>query len=150
MHSGVQKVLLVDNEDSFTYNLVQLLEELGTEVFLVPGRWEHMEDQFIATGIVFSPGPGIPSDFPMMKHLLQTATEVPILGICLGMQAIAEYCGAQLFKQQHVQHGQLKKVHKLATATRLLSSLPDEFEVGLREVFCDGGFDLCAFCERCP
>ncbi|HEX5624432.1 MAG TPA: aminodeoxychorismate/anthranilate synthase component II, partial [Saprospiraceae bacterium] len=102
------KILLIDNRDSFTYNLVQLLEESGGLVEVI--REEAWNPEFIMqySRFVFSPGPGIPSDFPLMFRILEQLPATSyVLGICLGHQAIAEYFGGTLFRQTRVQHGQV-------------------------------------------
>lgn len=101
-----KNVLLVDNEDSFTYNLIQLLENLNLNIDVVNGK-KAFEEKFLQyTYLLFSPGPGIPSDFPLMFNLLENYQEHQrILGICLGHQAIGEFFGGKLVKLDRVLHG---------------------------------------------
>ncbi|MBK9108172.1 MAG: aminodeoxychorismate/anthranilate synthase component II [Saprospiraceae bacterium] len=125
------KILIIDNDDSFTFNLLQLFESAGAKVEISKGSSKtpsHINDFH---GIVFSPGPGVPSEFPKMFELLNEGSNVPILGICLGMQAIASYFGAKLYRQDFVQHGQVHEVQVFAGVSELFQNLPQSFEVGL-------------------
>lgn len=91
------KILLIDNYDSFTYNLKALLEECGAAVNVV--RNDKVDFNLIEAydGIVFSPGPGIPDEAGDLKRIIyQFAHRLPMLGVCLGMQAIAEVFGSEL------------------------------------------------------
>lgn len=124
------KVLLVDNEDSFTFNLVQIFEDLRLNIVLVNGKSEFKEEYMDFDGFVFSPGPGIPDDFPLMKSILGENSAKPVLGICLGMQAIAEFYGASLYQMRSVEHGQVKTVY-ICSEGDLFKGIPDYFQVGL-------------------
>jgi anthranilate synthase component II len=98
------QVLLLDNDDSFTYNLKQLLEESGDASVVVRRTLEAKIDELrIYPKIVFSPGPALPKDFPLMYELLHTYVadavwqqQTSILGVCLGHQAIGSFFGATL------------------------------------------------------
>jgi anthranilate synthase component 2 len=125
------KVLLIDFYDSFTYNIFHYLESLGADVTV----WEDckVEIDLVAQFdcIVFSPGPGLPKDtkslFPVLK---QYEKSKKILGVCLGMQGIAEFYGAKLYNQKEVKHGVSEKMSCL-NKSKLFLNLPKEFEVGL-------------------
>ncbi len=125
-------LLLVDNHDSFTYNLVQLIEEAGCKDYLVEvSEKVNIEMAQPFSHIMFSPGPGLPNDFPVMKQLLQAyASQKHFLGICLGHQAIAEYYGGQLLNLPKVVHGQTAQVYS-QQKEGLFKDLASPFEVGL-------------------
>ncbi|MBK8403534.1 MAG: aminodeoxychorismate/anthranilate synthase component II [Saprospiraceae bacterium] len=101
------KILLIDLKDSFTYNLVQLLENLGAEVTVRTYGVDVISVCNDYDKILISPGPGIPSDYPTIFEIIRTfQNRKPILGICLGHQAIGCFYGAKLEQLARVQHGQ--------------------------------------------
>ena len=106
-------LLLLDNYDSFTYNIYQLLSELGAEVEVI------RNDQITPTevlqrgyeAVVLSPGPGVPQDAGVTEDLIRFLKgRVPILGICLGHQAIGEVFGAKIVRAQEIIHGKVSRV----------------------------------------
>lgn len=103
----MQKILLVDNYDSFTYNLLHLIEAKGdVEVEVVKNDHIPFDRITSYSKILLSPGPGLPSEAGAMPRLLlDHAHQVPILGICLGMQAIGERFFSPLRNLPHVYHG---------------------------------------------
>lgn len=101
-----QRVLLVDNLDSFTGSIAAYLRALGAEVAVC--RAPVPLDSF--DRIVLSPGPGRPGEFPWMMAVLATAT-VPVFGVCLGMQAIAEHFGGAVVPARRIVHGRTSLVH---------------------------------------
>lgn len=125
------RILLIDNYDSFTWNLHHLLEPYGTVDVTLNDRITVEE----ATGydrIVLSPGPGLPSEAGIMMELLRRVMPThPVLGVCLGMQAIVEVCGGGLYNQQRVMHGVAVPCHPETPRADLFHGLPDPFEVGL-------------------
>ncbi len=109
------KILVIDNYDSFTYNLVQQLKELNLGTIDIY-RNDAIELDAVANYdlIILSPGPGLPKDAGILLELIQKyGNKIPMLGICLGHQAIAQVYGASLSNLKHVYHG-------LATAIRVL------------------------------
>ena len=125
------KVLLLDNFDSFTYNLFHYLEALDCDVTVVRNNVISIEEIAFFDKIVLSPGPGLPSDAGKMMEIISCyATSKPILGVCLGMQALGEYFGGQLYNQPIVKHGVVEKCkHNLES--KLFHQVPEIFEVGL-------------------
>lgn len=112
------KILLIDNYDSFTYNLFQYIEEEGGDNVKVT-VWRN--DQFDIADveafdkIVLSPGPGIPDEAGLLKQVIETyAATKPILGVCLGEQAIGEVFGGKLLNLSHVFHGVQTPTHIVA------------------------------------
>lgn len=100
------KIVIIDNYDSFTYNLSHLLKELGAEVEVVRNDKFELKDLEQYDKIVLSPGPGIPSEAGLLLHVIRTyAGRKPILGVCLGHQAIGEVFGASLENLKEVYHG---------------------------------------------
>lgn len=100
-------ILLIDNNDSFTYNVVELVRQIG-DIRLVVVKSSDVDIEEIEkyNSIIFSPGPGLPNDFPVMKQILSRYDHTKrILGICLGHQAICEYYGASLINLSTVMHG---------------------------------------------
>ena len=101
----MRRILLIDNYDSFTYNLEHCITSLGASVDVVRND-VGIEDQMIYDGVVLSPGPGVPSESNGMMALIQRLDgKIPILGVCLGMQAIAVHLGGEIFNQNEVKHG---------------------------------------------
>lgn len=107
------RLLLVDNRDSFVYNIVELLRRLPAVEFTVVAEGELPSEGTMQTellsrydGLVLSPGPGLPEEFPRMMQLLALALgRIPLLGICLGHQALGRVCGAQLYTLERPLHG---------------------------------------------
>lgn len=124
------QVVIIDNYDSFTYNLKHLVKELGAEVTVYRNDQFRMEDLERFDKIILSPGPGIPSEAGLMPEVIkQYAGKKPILGVCLGHQAIGEAFGGQLTNLKDVFHG----VATPATITvrdYIFEGLPDKIEVG--------------------
>jgi len=135
------EVLLIDNNDSFTYNLVDALRSFrGVQVKVRPSTQSglphplgEIDEKEIkaANAIIFSPGPGLPIEYPVMSLILDLFPEKPVLGVCLGMQAIAMHFGGKLINLKNVVHGQPKKVTIIDKESPLFKGLPDEIIVGL-------------------
>lgn len=127
------KILLIDNHDSFTFNLVHQLQsfsDVSTDVVPVDQLTLNIADRY--SRIVISPGPGLPSDRPVLKEIIfQKAQSSSILGVCLGHQAIAEAFGATLHRITPVFHGIAAKVEVLSDNARLFNGIQSGFEAGL-------------------
>ncbi|MEQ8625030.1 MAG: aminodeoxychorismate/anthranilate synthase component II [Vicingaceae bacterium] len=125
-------ILLIDNYDSFTYNLFHYLEELSDDEVEVIRNDELELDQIDEyQAIVISPGPGLPSSSgKLMEFLERFAHKKKILGICLGQQAIAEHFGMRLKNLNQVVHGQAKRVRVISGKDVLFKKLPATFNVG--------------------
>jgi anthranilate synthase/aminodeoxychorismate synthase-like glutamine amidotransferase len=128
----MQKILVLDNNDSFTFNIVDLLRRLPEISFSVIKSFDlsvSIVEKF--DKVIISPGPGLPKDFPILTDLfLRFLKQKPILGICLGHQALAEFLGASLIRLQPVIHGQSHKINILKE-DKLFSHIPKTFSVGL-------------------
>jgi anthranilate synthase component 2 len=125
------KILLIDNFDSFTYNLAHYFESLDCEVRVVRVNEYRKELAEDCDKIVFSPGPGLPSDFPWMNHCYKDwQGKKDVLGVCLGMQALVEFQGGSLFNQKEVKHGVMEELNILHQGV-LLATCPKRLEVGL-------------------
>lgn len=126
------QILLIDNYDSFTYNLFHYLDELnqgGVEV--VRNDELDLEKVKEYDRVVLSPGPGLPKDAgKLMEFLKRYATGVPILGVCLGQQAIAEHFGMKLKNLNEVVHGQSRTIEILENTKGIFSDFPSEIKVG--------------------
>jgi len=111
-------LLLLDNYDSFTYNVYQLLMNLGAEVEVI--RNDAMTVNEIRAkkykGIVISPGPGLPKDAGITEEVIRTlGTDTPILGICLGHQAIGEVFGGRVVRAHEIVHGKASPIRHHGT-----------------------------------
>lgn len=105
-------LLILDNYDSFTYNLVQMVEDiLGKEVSVIKNDEIDLKDLKQFDKIILSPGPGIPQEAGKLLDVIKNyANRIPILGVCLGHQAIAEVFGAKLKQLDSVKHGVSSKI----------------------------------------
>ena len=109
------KIVIIDNYDSFTYNLSHLVKELGAEVTVVRNDQFELEDLEQFSKIILSPGPGIPSEAGLLLDVIKTyAGKKPILGVCLGHQAIGEAFGGKLENLSDVFHGVATPCHIIA------------------------------------
>ncbi len=125
------QVFLLDNYDSFTFNLVQILEELGVEVIIKKNNETSIEEIKKYSHILLSPGAGLPSEVGILLETIQNLSPTHhILGVCLGHQAIAQCFGAELFNLPHVLHGQ-KEVCHILKKDSIFQNIPTPFEVGL-------------------
>ncbi len=125
------RILLLDNYDSFTWNLHHLLEPYA-EVDVVRNDAITVDEAAQYDRIVLSPGPGLPQEAGIMMELLTKLKSThPILGVCLGMQAIVEVCGGTLYNQEQVMHGVAVPCIPEEPRDTLFMDLPDRFEVGL-------------------
>jgi anthranilate synthase/aminodeoxychorismate synthase-like glutamine amidotransferase len=106
-------ILVLDNYDSFTYNLVQYLGELGQKIEVYRNDRIAPDDikEIGAEGIIISPGPGSPEDAGISKEVIRVLSgEVPIFGVCLGHQCIAEVYGAEIIRSRFIMHGKVSRV----------------------------------------
>ena len=123
-------LLMIDNYDSFTYNLVQYFGELGEEVHVFRNDEITLEqiEQLQPLRIVVSPGPCTPNEagisVPLLKHF---AGKLPILGVCLGHQSIGAAFGGNIIRAQQVMHGKTSPIHH--TGSGVFSGLPNPFTV---------------------
>lgn len=126
------KVVLIDNYDSFTYILAQYLrEEAGVHLTIMKNDAFEADALADFDAIVISPGPGLPSGAGHILEVIKVYSGIiPILGICLGLQAIYESCGGQLTNLSTVQHGVTSKMSILDTGDPLFRNIPDPFEAG--------------------
>ncbi len=127
------KILLIDNYDSFTYNLVQIIEQHGKNEFIVL-PYDKVDNNVIAgyDKILLSPGPGIPDDFPKLEAFVRRFyKEKSFFGICLGYEAIALAFGAKLYKPGDVFHGVSKKTCITQKEDYLFRDINDGFQSGL-------------------
>jgi anthranilate synthase component II len=124
------KVLVLDNYDSFVYNLVYILKELGAEVDVFRNDKISVEDAGKYEKIMLSPGPGIPEEAGIMMNLLAAYKEThSIFGVCLGHQAIAEAFGAKLHNMGEVLHGVTTPCIIKDSKETLFRGLPEQFQV---------------------
>lgn len=128
----MSQVLLVDNRDSFTHNLAQIVrEDAGCECVVVTHDNIGTLDIGRFDKIILSPGPGLPREFPeVFDLLLKYSSSIPILGVCLGMQTIAEFFGGTLYNLPQPQHGQRVTI-TVDTQDILFNNVPAETHVGL-------------------
>ncbi len=125
------KVLVIDNYDSFTYNLVHYLEDLDCEITVKRNDKLALEEVETFDKIVLSPGPGIPDEAGLLKDIIkQYAPTKSILGVCLGQQAIAEVFGGLLINLEEVYHGVATKVTTCVDDEVLFKGMDKTFEVG--------------------
>ena len=127
----MKKILVIDNYDSFTYNLVHYLESLDAEVTVLRNDKLKLEDVEPYQYILLSPGPGIPDEAGLLKSIIKAYAESRnILGVCLGQQAIAEVFGGSLVNLNEVYHGVATKVTQILDNEILFKGLETSFEVG--------------------
>ncbi|EJL69817.1 anthranilate synthase component II [Chryseobacterium populi] len=126
------KVLVFDNYDSFTYNLVQIIERiLNEKVDVVRNDKITLEKINIYDKIILSPGPGIPEEAGILLDLIKEyAPTKSILGVCLGQQAIAEAFGGSLINLSEIFHGVATSAEIIKSNTRLFKNLSSALEVG--------------------
>lgn len=124
------KVVIIDNYDSFTYNLSHLVKELGAEVTVFRNDMFKLEQLESYDKIILSPGPGIPCEAGLLLDVIKCyAGKKPILGVCLGHQAIGESFGGKLTNLSEVYHG----VATPCTITKkdyIFEGLPEKIEIG--------------------
>jgi anthranilate synthase component 2 len=125
-----QRILMIDNYDSFTYNLVHYLEDLDCEVIVKRNDQLTLDDVDAFESIVLSPGPGIPEEAGLLKNIIKTyAGRKRIFGVCLGQQAIAEVFGGSLTNLDQVYHGVATPI-KITQDDYIFKGLPKEIKVG--------------------
>ncbi|MTH15707.1 aminodeoxychorismate/anthranilate synthase component II [Flavobacterium sp. LC2016-01] len=127
----MKKILVIDNYDSFTYNLVHYLEDLNCEVTVYRNDEFDIDEIASFEKILLSPGPGIPDEAGLLKAVIQKyAPTKSILGVCLGQQAIGEVFGGTLSNLDKVYHGVATNVKTVVSDEILFEGLGSEFEVG--------------------
>lgn len=127
----MKHVLVIDNYDSFTYNLVHYLQDLGCEVTVKRNDKLTLEEAGTFDKILLSPGPGIPDEAGLLKPIIKAYGESKsILGICLGQQAIAEVYGGSIENLNKVYHGVSTSIKRVNEDEVLYKDIPTELEVG--------------------
>ena len=126
-----KKILVIDNYDSFVYNLVHYLEDLDCEVVVKRNDRLSLKEIEEFEKILLSPGPGIPDEAGLLKEIIKTyAGSKSIFGVCLGQQAIGEVFGGSLTNLNEVYHGVATQVTLSVTDEPLFQGLASKFEVG--------------------
>ena len=125
------KTVIIDNYDSFTYNLAHLVKELGATVDVVRNDRFELSSLEAYDAIILSPGPGIPNEAGLLMDVIRTyAGRKPMLGICLGEQAIGEVFGGRLTNLSDVFHGVQTPVEIVSVHDPLFRSLPQIIQAG--------------------
>lgn len=125
-------LLVIDNRDSFVYNVVELLRSLPELTFeVIPEGELELSSLPEHDGLILSPGPGVPSEFSRMQALIRAEAGIkPILGICLGHQALAEHYGAELVQLPAPRHGHASALVVIDPADSLVGAIPTGSLVG--------------------
>lgn len=124
------KTVIIDNYDSFTYNLSHLIKQLGADVTVLRNDKFELDDLEPFDKIVLSPGPGIPSEAGLLLDVIKAyAGQKPMLGVCLGHQAIGEFFGGRLTNLSDVFHG-VQTPAAIVADDYLFAGLPKEIPVG--------------------
>lgn len=121
-------ILIIDNYDSFTYNLYQQVESLGKKTKVIKNDELSIKaiKKLKPSGIIISPGPGRPKNSGIsMKVIEKFHTKIPILGVCLGHQCIAEFFNSKIIHAKHILHGKTSKIHH--TNNKLFKGLKNPF-----------------------
>ena len=121
-------ILVVDNYDSFTYNLVQLLWSRDIEVTVLRNDAESAAEMLERRprGIILSPGPGRPEEAGVCLELIERRPKMPVLGVCLGHQVLGAAFGARVERAPHLMHGKTSQIRHLGEG--IFSDLPNPFE----------------------
>ncbi|MEJ6588454.1 MAG: aminodeoxychorismate/anthranilate synthase component II [Crocinitomicaceae bacterium] len=131
------RILLVDFYDSFTFNLLHYLEYQEIEVDII--RNDKIKSLIFLddySHVVLSPGPGLPSEKENLQEIVAYCSErIPVLGICLGMQAIGQFLGGELVNMGEVKHGVSERIF-VDNSKRIFNNLPSSFDVGLYHSWC--------------
>lgn len=125
------RILLIDNYDSFTYNLVQAFREQGAEVIVHRNDALPLEEAraIQPTHLVISPGPGRPENAGDSLAMIAAFTgEIPILGVCLGHQCIVQHFGGEIVRNERLMHGKTSAVHH--DGHRLFEGVPEPMQAG--------------------
>ncbi|NWK83759.1 aminodeoxychorismate/anthranilate synthase component II [Staphylococcus sp. GSSP0090] len=119
-------ILIVDNYDSFTYNLVDMIAKNDEVIVKYPDDPEiyHLE----VDGVVISPGPGHPLDKEDLMHIIKHYEQKPILGVCLGAQALTCYHGGDVIQSEFIMHGKTDKM-RIINDTKLYKNIPEYSEI---------------------
>jgi anthranilate synthase component 2 len=126
-----KNIVVIDNYDSFVYNLVHYLEDLDCKVTVVRNDEFELDDLINFDKILLSPGPGIPNEAGLLKQVIaKYASTKSILGVCLGQQAIGEVFGGQLTNLEKVYHGVATQINILVADENLFENLESNQEVG--------------------
>ncbi|MGZ3874278.1 MAG: anthranilate synthase component II [Mucilaginibacter sp.] len=126
-----KNILIIDNYDSFTYNLVHLVNEIGLQCEVWRNDKFDMDDVDAYDRIILSPGPGIPTEAGLLMAVIEKyAPSKSIFGVCLGQQAIAEVFGGKLYNLSQPMHGIATPIKVTDQQERLFKGLPDTFKVG--------------------
>jgi anthranilate synthase component 2 len=127
----MSKILIIDNYDSFTYNLVHLVNEIGLQCEVWRNDKFNLDDVEDFGHIILSPGPGIPSEAGLLLDVIaRYAPTKSIFGVCLGQQAIAEVFGGQLYNLSRPMHGIATPIKVTDADEKLFTGLPQTFKVG--------------------
>lgn len=127
----MKNILIIDNYDSFTYNLVHYLEDLNCKVTVLRNDEFDLDEVAKYDKILLSPGPGIPDEAGLLKAVIQKyAATKSILGVCLGQQAIGEVFGGSLTNLEKVYHGVATNVEIIVKDESLFNGLENKIEVG--------------------
>ena len=128
----MKKILIIDNYDSFTYNLVQMVDENFNGSYTIKRNDEITLEEIAGyDGIILSPGPGIPDEAGLLKEVIKTyGPSKKIFGVCLGLQAIGEVYGAKLKNLNKVYHGVKTKMKVINQPDIIFNGIPSEFEAG--------------------
>ncbi len=127
----MKKILVIDNYDSFTYNLVHYLNDLHCNVTVKRNDKLSLEEVEEYDKILLSPGPGIPDEAGLLKPIIKAyAATKSILGVCLGQQAIAEVFGGKIENLNKVYHGVSSTIERINEDAVLYKNIPKKIEVG--------------------
>jgi anthranilate synthase component II len=127
------KILVIDNYDSYTYNLIQMLEEhAGCSFDVAKNDRLPFQSMHKYQKVLISPGPGLPSQINLVCEIIRKYAEsISILGVCLGHQAIAEVYGGSLYNLPNISHGISKQIRIIEPLEYLFKGIPEYFDAGL-------------------
>jgi len=127
----MKDILIIDNYDSFTYNLLHLVNELGLNCTVWRNDQFNIDDVNAFDQVILSPGPGIPSEAGLLLEVIEKYSPTKsIFGVCLGQQAIAEVFGGKLYNLRQPMHGIATPIKVTDEKEKLFLGLPESFKVG--------------------